>query len=317
LLSSVAVQTLVITELFPVPATVVSAEVIVTLVSQLSLAAAVPSAVVVVAASHSTVTLAGEVVNVGAVLSRTVMVCVYVVALPLSSVAVQTLVITESLPSPSTVVSAEVIVTLVSQLSLAAAVPSAVVVVAASHSTVTLAGDVVNVGAVLSSNVMVWVYVLALPLSSVAVQTLVITELFPVPATVVSAEVIVTLVSQLSLAAAVPNAAVVVVASHSTVTLAGDVVNVGAVLSSNVMVWVYVFALPLSSVAVQTLVITELFPVPSAVVSAYVIATLVSQLSLAAAVPVAEGSELALHSTVTLAGDVVNVGTVESTTVII
>ena len=79
----------------------------------------------------------------------------------------------------------------------------------------------------------------------------------------------------------------------------------------------YVEALPLSSVAVQTLVMTELFPVPATVVSAYVIATLVSQLSLATAVPVAEGSELALHSTVTLAGDVVNVGTVESTTVIV
>ena len=45
--------------------------------------------------------------------------------------------------------------------------------------------------------------------------------------------------------------------------------------------------------------------------------TLESQLSLAAAVPVAEGSELALHSTVTLSGDVVNVGAVVSTTVIV
>ena len=38
--------------------------------------------------------------------------------------------------------------------------------------------------------------------------------------------------SQLSLATAVPNAVVVVAASHCTVTLAGDVVNVGAVTSS-------------------------------------------------------------------------------------
>jgi hypothetical protein len=42
-----------------------------------------------------------------------------------------------------------------------------------------------------------------------------------------------------------------------------------------------------------------------------------SQLSLATAVPVAEGAELASHSTVTLAGDVVNVGAVVSTTVIV
>ena len=102
---------------------------------------------------------------------------------------------------------------------------------------------------------MVCVYVEALPLSSVAVQTLVITELFPVPATVVSADVIVTSLSQLSDAAAVPVAEAAVLASHSTVTSAGDVVNVGAVVSTTVIVCVYVDALPLSSVAVQTLVI--------------------------------------------------------------
>ena len=45
--------------------------------------------------------------------------------------------------------------------------------------------------------------------------------------------------------------------------------------------------------------------------------TLLSQLSLAAAVPVADGAELALHSTVTLAGDVVNVGAVVSTILIV
>jgi hypothetical protein len=238
LLSSVAVHTLVITELFPVPSTIVSAYVIATLVSQLSVATAVPVADGSELALHSTVTFAGDVVNVGEVESSTVMVCVYVVALPLSSVAVQTLVITELFPTPSTVVSAYVIATLVSQLSVATAVPVADGSELALHSTVTLAGDVVNVGAVVSTTVMVCVYVLALLLSSVAVQTLVITELFPVPDTVVSADVTVTLVSQLSLAAAVPSADVVVAASHCTVTLAGDVVNVGAVVSTTVMVCV-------------------------------------------------------------------------------
>ena len=80
--------------------------------------------------------------------------------------------------------------------------------------------------------------------------------MFPVPATVVSADVIVTLLSQLSDAAAVPVAEAAVLASHATVTSAGDVVKVGAVVSALiVIVCVYVAALPLSSVAVQTLVI--------------------------------------------------------------
>ena len=75
-------------------------------------------------------------------------------------------------------------------MSVATAVPVAEGSVLASHSTVTSAGDVVKVGAVVSVTVIVCVYVAALPLSSVAVQTLVITELFPVPATVVSADAV-------------------------------------------------------------------------------------------------------------------------------
>ena len=60
-----------------------------------------------------------------------------------------------------------------------------------------------------------------------------------------------------------------------------------------------------------------MLPTPATVVSAYVTVTSLSQLSLAAAVPVADGSVLALHSTVTSAGDVVNVGAVVSSTVIV
>ena len=65
--------------------------------------------------------------------------------------------------------------------------------------------------------------------------------------------------------------------------------------------------------------ITELFPVPATVVSAYATVTLsvAEQLSVAVAVPVADGAELALHSTVKLAGELVNVGAVVSTTVIV
>ena len=58
------------------------------------------------------------------------------------------------------------------------------------------------------------------------------TELSPVPATVVSAYVTLTEESQLSVAVAWPVFAGRVLASHSTVTSAGEVVNTGAVTSS-------------------------------------------------------------------------------------
>ena len=87
-------------------------------------------------------------------------------------------------------------------------------------------------GAVVSNTVIVCVYVLALPLMSVAVQTLVITELFPISDTAVSVEVTATVPPQLSVAVALPNVVAEVSVSHCTVTLAGDVVNIGPVTSS-------------------------------------------------------------------------------------
>ena len=71
--------------MFPTPSTVVSAEVIATEVSQLSVAVAVPVSDASVLASHSTVTLAGDVVNVGAVVSVINTFCVCVVMFPLAS----------------------------------------------------------------------------------------------------------------------------------------------------------------------------------------------------------------------------------------
>ena len=63
---------------------------------------------------------------------------------------------------------------------------------------------------------------------------------------------------------------------------------------------------------------TELFPTPATVVSAYVIVTSLSQLSVAVAGPlVSAGNILASHSTVISAGDIVNVGAVVSATVIV
>ena len=64
-----------------------------TSVSQLSFATAWPVVVGNVLASHSTVMLAGEVENVGAVVSTTVTTAVAVAELPLSSVAVNVIVL--------------------------------------------------------------------------------------------------------------------------------------------------------------------------------------------------------------------------------
>ena len=158
--------------------------------------------------------------------------CVCILMFPLASSYVQVMIVV-----PCVVIGKLVVTPLTSPSQLSVAVGA--VKLSTLHCAVTSASVATSAtGAVVSTTVMVCVYVLALPLSSVAVQTLVMTELFPVPAAVVSAEVTVTSLSQLSLATAVPSADVVVAASHCTVTLAGDVVNVGAVVSTTVMVCV-------------------------------------------------------------------------------
>ena len=73
--------------------------------------------------------------------------------------------------------------------------------------------------------------------------------------------------------------------------------------------------LPQSSVAVQVLEITWLFPQPLAEASEYV-TTALPQLSAAVAVPVFDGSTLSVHSTFVSAG-IVKIGGVVSLTVII
>jgi hypothetical protein len=88
--------------------------------------------------------------------------------------------------------------------------------------------------------------------------------LLPVPATVVSAYATVTELSQLSLAAAVPVADGAELALHSTVTLAGDVVNVGAVVSLGTTSIVHVETFPAASVAVIVTVVVEVIVVPDA-----------------------------------------------------
>jgi hypothetical protein len=204
----------------------------------------------------------------------------------------------------------------VSQLSVAVALPVFAGSVLAVHSMVMLPGHVIA-GAVLSSTVMVWTQLLLLPQSSMAVHVRVIVySCGHPPAAVTSAYVGVTELSQLSVAVALPVLAGSVLAVHSIVTFIGQVIA-GAVLSSTVMVWTQLLLLPQSSIAVQVRVIVySCGHPPAAVTSANVGVTDISQLSVAVALPVFAGSVLAVHSIVTLDGQVM-VGAWVSITVIV
>jgi hypothetical protein len=91
----------------------------------------------------------------GAVRSTTVMVCWQSVLLPQSSVAVQVRVITfSSAQLPAALLSLSVNVTLLSQLSVALALPVPLELLSAAQSTVASAGQVIT-GAVLSMTVMI------------------------------------------------------------------------------------------------------------------------------------------------------------------
>src|SRR3989441_5947564 len=96
--------------------------------------------------------------------------------------------------------------------------------------------------------------------------------------------------------------------------LAGQVID-GLVVSTTVMVWSQVAKLPQLSVAFQVRVMTPVLPQPGAKASVWLMATL-PQVSLPVAVPVAMGSVETVHSTVVLAGQVID-GLVVSTTVMV
>jgi hypothetical protein len=91
-------------------------------------------------------------------------------------------------------------------------------------------------------------------------------------------------------------------ASHGRITMSfGQPVRTGATVSSDVIVWTQDAELPQSSVAVHVRVITA-GQVPL-VLSLYVTVGVLSQLSVAVAVPVLAGSEdVLVHSTDTSAG---------------
>src|SRR5437867_13066038 len=129
---------------------------------------------------------------------------------------------------------------------------------------------------------MVWSQVAKLPLSSVAFQVRVMTPVLPRPGAKASVWLMATL-PQVSLAVADVGEGGVVSPVHSTVVLAGQVID-GLVVSTTVMVCTQVAKLPLSSVAFQVRVMTPVLPQPSAKVSVWLMATL-PQVSLPVAEP--------------------------------
>ena len=144
---------------------------------------------------------------VGATLSSTTMLCVQVLELPQSSVAIQTRMMVNSCgQAPAIPVSENVSVTVPSQLSVAVAIPFAPPgAVLAVHAIVTFGGHEVITGATLSSTTMVCVHETEFPQSSLATQVLVMVySCGHPPAAVTSEDVIVGVPSHASVAVAVP-----------------------------------------------------------------------------------------------------------------
>lgn len=173
-----------------------------------------------------------------------------------------------------------------------------------AQETVNGAGQVIDGGA-LSSTKIVCTQEAELPQSSAANQVLLMVYSWGhPPAIVTSLEVIVGVLSQLSVAVAVPVLAGNVLAVHNTVIFAGHVIE-GAALSSTKITWTQEAELPQSSEAFQVLLIVySCGQFPAIVTSEEVIVGVPSQLSVAVAVPVLAGKVLAVQSTVTLAGQV-------------
>ena len=290
------------------PGVVSSAKVKVTVPPQASVAVGVAKEGV---AGHSMVEGAGSDLMTGAVLSSTVMIWLAVLVLPQGLVAVQVR-FTEYFcgQEPCVVTSAKVRATVPPQPSVAVGVAKEGV---EGHSMVVGAGSELITGAVVSSTVMVWLAVLVLPQGSFAVQVRV-TEYFcgQELGVVTSAKVSATVPPQASVAVGVAKEGV---AGHSTVVGAGSELITGGVLSSTVMVWLAVLALPQGSVAVQVR-FTEYAcgQEPGVVTSAKVRVTFPPQASVAVGV-VKEG--VAGHSMVLGAGSELITGAVLSSTVIV
>ena len=121
---------------------------------QASEAVAAPVTFVAVTAGYSSVMFVGQLI-IGAVVSRTMIVCVQPELLPQRSVAVQRRAMVWLLPQPFVTKSTKVTET-DPAASVAVATPVAFVVVIAGHSSVKFVGQVMT-GAVVSCTVIVWV----------------------------------------------------------------------------------------------------------------------------------------------------------------
>jgi hypothetical protein len=150
------------------------------------------------------------------------------------------------------------------------------------------------------------VQLLELPQSSVAIQVRVIVLSWGhAPGAATSLKVRDAVASQLSVAVATPVLAGKVLAVHSIVTLAGQVMT-GGVLSSMDIDCVQVLVLPQSSKATQVRVIVpSCGHAPATVASLKVKEIDKSQLSVAVGVPVLAGKVLAEHWIVILTGHVI------------
>ena len=225
---------------------------------QLSLDPLSMSAAVIVAAPlASRVTVISCAIVIGSISSTTVTVAVSLAWLPFSSWTNNVIVLDPK--SSQSKVEALKNLNAIPQLSLdPLSISETVMDAAPLESRLTVISCVTTVGSVVSWTVIVWSYVDELPVSSVAVHVLVITELLPVPLTVESEYVIVTSLSQLSVAVADPPvfAVLVVSTSHSTIISAGTELNSGSILSTTVTVCVAVAVLPEPSVTVHVTVVS-------------------------------------------------------------
>jgi len=274
--SSVAVQVLVTLKLpGHVPGVVISANVTVTLGSHASVAV---GGVNTGNAGQLTGVVCATHVIVGGVTSCTTIVRLQVAVLPQSSVAVQVLATLYVFGHvPGVVTSANVMDTLASHASVAV---GGIKTGVAGQLIGVVCVTQVMVGGVTSCTTIVRLQVDVLPQSSVAVQVLATLYVFGhVPGVVTSANVIVTLASQASVAVGGIKTGV---AGQLIGVVCVTQVIVGGVLSWDTMVPLQVAVLPQSSVAVQVLVTLKLpGHVPGVVTSEKVIVTLASQASVA------------------------------------
>src|SRR5213083_3431009 len=197
---------------------------------------------------------------VGALVSLSVMVWVWLALLPQASVTVQVRVITLTTwleQAPLVALSLCVTVPLL-QVSVPVGAPVAAGLVSPGHSTVASAGKFTKLGALVSLSVIVWAWLALLPQASVTVQVRVITLttwLEQAPLVALSLCVTVPLL-HVSVPVGAPVAAGLVSPGHSTVASAGKFTKLGALVSLSVMVWARLALLPQASVTVQVRVRT-------------------------------------------------------------